>query len=68
MFSTNGYRTFLMTKSNAVARARKAIAAYQAHIDAGVSAEHESALRLFIAGQEEVIAEWKAEQFHPGAW
>ena len=68
MFATNGYRTFTMTKTNAIARARKAIANYQAHLSAGVSTDHESALRLFIAGQQEVIAEWENEKFHPGAW
>lgn len=68
MFSTNGYRTFQMTRSNAIVRAQKAIATYQAHIDAGVSKEHEDALRIFIAGQHEVIEEWKNEKFHPGAW
>lgn len=68
MFSTNGYRTFQMTRQNAIVRAKKAIANYQAHIDAGVTPEHEAALRTFIAGQEEVIQEWKDEQFHPGAW
>lgn len=68
MLSTNGYRTFAMTKANAIARAKKAIANYQSHIDAGVSSAHESALRIFIAGQQEVIEEWKNERFTPGQW
>ena len=68
MLSTNGYRTFAMTKANAIARAKKAIANYQAHLSDGVSAEHETALRTFITGQYEVIEEWKNEKFHPGAW
>lgn len=68
MFSTNGFRTFAMTRSNAIARARKAIAGYQAHLDSGVSAEHAAALRIFIEGQKEVIEEWKSANFHPGEW
>ena len=68
MFSTNGFRTFAMTRSNAIARARKAIAEYQAHLDRGVSAEHAAALRIFIGGQQEVIAEWESAKFHPGEW
>lgn len=68
MFSTNGFRTFSMTRSNAIARAKKAIAGYQAHLDRGVSAEHASALRLFIEGQQEVITEWSNAKFHPGEW
>ena len=68
MLSSNGYRTFQMTKASAIARARKAIASYQAHLSAGVSADHAKALNLFIQGQEEVIAEWNNMRFHPGEW
>lgn len=68
MFATNGYRTFAMTRSNKIAAARKAIAAYQAHVDRGVSDAHAAALALFIQGQEEVIKEWKEMAFHPGEW
>ena len=68
MLSTNGYRTFEMTRSNAMSRAKKSIVNYQRHLDSGVSDEHAAALRIFIEGQHEVIAEWENMKFHPGEW
>ena len=75
MFSTNGYRTFEMTRANRISRARKAIATYQAALDTGrsfagdvVTEKDRATLAHFIAGQNEVIAEAKAMRFHPGEW
>lgn len=68
MFATNGFRMFDMTRSTTITRARKAIANYQAHLDRGVSAKHAAALRLFIKGQEEMIAEWQDAKFNPAEW
>jgi hypothetical protein len=75
MFSTNGYRIFEMTRANRISRARKAIAAYQAALDTGLSfagdvvtEKDRIALAQFIEGQNEVIAEAMAMHFHPGEW
>jgi len=75
MFSTNGYRIYAMTKTNAIARAKKAMATYQAALETGLTFDGQTypdemrpALVKMIEGQQEVIAEWEAINFHPGEW
>ena len=75
IFATNGYRIYAMTKTNAIARAKKAIATYQAALDTGLSYAGEKVrdadrafLAMMIESQKEVIAEWKATDWHPGEW
>jgi hypothetical protein len=75
IFATNGYRMYAMTKTNAITRAKKAIATYEKALETGLTFDGQSypdemrpALVKMIEGQQEVIAEWKATNWRPGEW